>query len=164
MKPHCQIIASLLCVFGNSANAQFKDRKPFITTQSPITLFSTQDGETEAILSFSDGRPYDYKLLTQDALTIIHLGPGHPPVVKTIYGTPTMAVSTDGRYSLVANHGFRFVGNLLDKLTYPADQPLRNRDLTPELLKQQELSPQLADIISVVDLHDPDHPVADLVK
>ena len=37
--------------------------KPYITTQTPITLFSTQDGETE-INTFSNVKPYDYKLLS----------------------------------------------------------------------------------------------------
>ena len=33
--------------------------KPYITTQTAITLFSTQDGETESGLSFSNVKPYD---------------------------------------------------------------------------------------------------------
>ena len=51
------------------------EENPYITTQTPLTLFSTQDGETEAIWSFSDVKPYDYKLLSKDSFTVIHLGP-----------------------------------------------------------------------------------------
>ena len=77
--------------------------KPYITTQTAITLFSTQDGETESGLSFSNVKPYDYKLRAEDSFTVVHLGPDHPPIVKTVYGTipatilgtPTMAMSSD---------------------------------------------------------------------
>ena len=89
--------------------------KPFITTKSPITLFSTQDGETEAIWSFSNTNPYDGKLTTEDSFTVIHLSPDNPPLVKTVYGTiastiigtPSMAISSEGRYGLVTNHSWR---------------------------------------------------------
>jgi len=144
--------------------------KPYITTQTPITLFSTQDGETE-INTFSNVKPYDYKLLSKDSFTVIHLGPDHPPIVKTIYGTipatilgtPSMAISSDGRYGLVSNHSWRPEGSHYDRLTYPKGEPVRNSDITPEMLKMQNLSPQLSDMISVVDLYDPDHPITDRI-
>jgi hypothetical protein len=60
-----------------------------LTTQSPITLFSTSDGEFEALRTNQRIRPYDYKLKTQDSFTVIHLGPDHPPIVKTVFGTLT---------------------------------------------------------------------------
>ena len=92
--------------------------KPFITTKSPVTLFSTQDGETEAIWSFSNVNPYDNILRSEDSFTVIHLTPNEPPQVKTVYGTiastilgtPSMAMSKDGRYGLVANHSWRGEG------------------------------------------------------
>ena len=43
------------------------EEKPYITTQTPLTLFSTQDGETEAVLGFSNVKPYDCLLYTSDA-------------------------------------------------------------------------------------------------
>ena len=77
-------------IFLVSSHSSYLDGQatdqPYITTQTPITLFSTQDGETE-INSFSDVEPYDYKLLSEDSFTVIHLGPDHPPIVKTVYGT-----------------------------------------------------------------------------
>ena len=90
----------------------YSEQTPYITTQTPLTLFSTQDGEAEAIWSFSSVKPYDYKLLAKDSFSVIHLGPDHPPVVKTVYGTiaatilgtPTMAMSKDGRYGILTNH------------------------------------------------------------
>ena len=141
--------------------------KPFITTKSPITLFSTQDGETEAIWSFSNNDPYDGKLTTEDSFTVIHLTPDNPPEVKTVYGTiastiigtPSMAITADGRYGLVTNHSWR--DEKFFKLEYPKDKPLNNSDLTKDILKKQKLSPQLSDMISVVDLYDNNHPVVD---
>ena len=78
--------------------------KPYITTKSPITLFSTQDGETEGIWSFSVINPYDFKLRAEDSFTVIHLGTDHPPIVKTVYGTiatsiigtPSITLATNG--------------------------------------------------------------------
>ena len=88
------------------ALAQENNSKPYITTLSPLTLFSTQDGETEGIWSFSKVSPYDFKLLAEDSFTVIHLGKDHAPIVKTVYGTiatsivgtPSMSVSSDGHY------------------------------------------------------------------
>ena len=161
-------------IFLVSSHSSYLDGQatdqPYITTQTPITLFSTQDGETE-INSFSDVEPYDYKLLSEDSFTVIHLGPDHPPIVKTVYGTipatilgtPSMAMSSDGRYGLVSNHSWRDEGSYFDRLTYKKGAPVRNSDLTPEMLDRQHLSPQLSDMISVVDLHDPEHPVTDRI-
>lgn len=145
-----------------------QEKQPFITTKSPITLFSTQDGETEAIWSFSNTNPYDNILRAEDSFTVIHLGPNNPPVVKTVYGTiastilgtPSMAMSKDGRYGLVTNHSWRGEG-FFEQLTYPQGMPLSNSDLTPDDLKKQKLSPQLSDMISVVDLYNTNHPVVD---
>ena len=119
------------------------EEKPYITTQTPLTLFSTQDGEAEAIWSFSDVKPYDYKLLSKDSFTVIHLGPEHPPIVKTVYGTiaatilgtPTMAMSSDGRYGIATNHSWRVEGSRLDMLSYPLDEPLTNKDLSKKKLR-----------------------------
>ena len=143
------------------------EEQPYITTQTPLTLFSTQDGEAEAIWSFSSVKPYDYKLLAKDSFSVIHLGPDHPPVVKTVYGTiaatilgtPTMAMSKDGRYGISTNHSWRIEGSRIDKLSYPKGQPVTNDDIDGTILQQQQLSAQLSDMISVVDLHDSNHKV-----
>ena len=143
--------------------------KPYITTKSPITLLSTQDAETEALVDFVDAKEYDYKMLSQDSFTVIHLGPDHSPIVKTVYGTipttilgtPTMAISSDGKFGLVTNHSWRAEGSPLDKLSYKVGDPLFNSDLKTEMLSKQNLSPQLSNMISVIDLVDPNHPVVD---
>mgnify|MGYP001188558446 CR=1 FL=1 len=158
-------------IFSISVAIISAEEKPYITTQTPLTLFSTQDGETEAIWPFSTVKPYDYKLLAKDSFTVIHLGPDHPPIVKTVYGTiaatilgtPTMAMSKDGRYGISTNHSFRIEGSPLDMLTYPKDEPLTNKDIDDELLKKQTLSPQLSNMIQVVDLYDLNHKVVDRV-
>ena len=157
--------------FFLSACILHAEEKPYITTQTPLTLFSTQDGETEAIWLFSSVKPYDNRLAAKDSFSVIHLGPDHPPIVKTVYGTiaatiagtPTMAMSSDGRYGISTNHSWRGEGSPLDKLSYSLTEPLTNRELTPELLQKENLSPQLSDMIQVVDLYDSKHRVVDRV-
>ena len=157
--------------FFLSACILHAEEKPYITTQTPLTLFSTQDGETEAIWLFSSVKPYDNRLAAKDSFSVIHLGPDHPPIVKTVYGTiaatiagtPTMAMSSDGRYGISTNHSWRGEGSPLDKLSYSLTEPLTNRELTPELLQKENLSPQLSDMIQVVDLYDSNHRVVDRV-
>jgi hypothetical protein len=170
---HASILIGCLSAFLGSLWLHGENSKyPFITTQSPLTLFSTQDAE---LTVFRRGgptvMPETYELNAQDSFTVIHLGPDHPPVVKTVYGTiacsilgtPTMAVSPDGHYGFVINHSFRTEGSIFERIQYPPDQPLTNRDMEKVDLGRQDLSPQLADIVSVVDLHDPSHPVVDRI-
>ena len=170
---HAPILIGSLSAFLGSLWLHGENPKyPFITNQSPLTLFSTQDAE---LTVFRRGgptvMPETYELNAQDSFTVIHLGPDHPPVVKTVYGTiacsilgtPTMAVSPDGHYGFVINHSFRTEGSIFERIQYPSDQPLTNRDLEKVDLGRQDLSPQLADIVSVVDLHDPSHPVVDRI-
>ena len=76
-----------------------------------------------------------------DSITVIHLGPDHPPIVKTVYGTvpntisgpPYMAMTGDGRYGFV----------------------------TSRKIKQD---PEAPDIISVIDLASADLKVVQTVK
>ena len=49
------------------------EEKPYITTQTPLTLFSTHDGVTVAVLGFSNVKPYDYKLLAKDSFSKTNL-------------------------------------------------------------------------------------------
>ena len=84
--------------------------QPYLTTQSPMTLVSSNDGEYNQLFQLTDDQTTDWELKTKDSFTVIHLGPDHPPIIKTvydtvpctIYGTPTMAMSSDGRYALIA--------------------------------------------------------------
>ena len=139
-----------------------KNTFPYITTSSPLTLFSTQDGETEGIWSFSTVNPYDFKLRAEDSFTVIHLGKDHPPIVKTVYGTiatsiigtPSMAVSSDGHYGLVTNHNWRGF-DFFDKLVYPLDE---NISLKEKRLNKDTIY-QLSNMIFVVDLDNSSHPV-----
>ena len=89
--------------------------RPYITTQSPLTLLSSNDGEYNQLYQLTEDRTTDWELKTKDSFTVIHLGPDHPPVIKTVYdtvpatihGTPTMAMSANGRYGIIANHSRR---------------------------------------------------------
>ena len=148
------------------ALAQDNNSHPYITTLSPLTLFSTQDGETEGIWSFSKVSPYDFKLLAEDSFTVIHLGEDHPPIVKTVYGTiatsivgtPSMAVSSDGHYGLTTNHTWRGF-DFFDKLEYPLDEKIS----LEQKKKDKNTIYQLSNMIFVVDLEDPEHTVVDKI-
>jgi len=81
----------------------FSQEEPvYLTTEIPITLLSANDGETRATDEFKP----------KDSITVIHLGPNHPPKIKTIYGTvpnsiigsPHMAIASNGRYGFVINN------------------------------------------------------------
>ncbi len=148
------------------ALAQENNSKPYITTLSPLTLFSTQDGETEGIWSFSKVSPYDFKLLAEDSFTVIHLGKDHAPIVKTVYGTiatsivgtPSMAVSSDGHYGLVTNHTWRGF-DFFDRLEYPLDEKIS----LEQKKKDKNTIYQLSNMIFVIDLEDPEHTVVDKI-
>ncbi|MBM99083.1 MAG: hypothetical protein CMJ77_08145 [Planctomycetaceae bacterium] len=141
---------------------------PYLTTQSPITLFSTNDGEVKQLTQLTDEQTTDWELKTKDSFTVIRLGPDHPPIIKTvydtapcsIYGTPTMAMSQDGRYALVANHSWR--PENAKKLQLP-EGPQTNADLTPESLRQQEMTAQRVNMLSLIDLSTSDFRVVDRV-
>ena len=146
------------------------DDKPFITTQTPLTLLSVNDGETDIDWRKTREGLNDREVKTQDSITVIHLGPDHPPITKTVYGTvpssilgtPTMAMSADGRYGIVANHGFRgrtAVANLI----YPKGIPVTNEDIRPGDLSRQKLAPPLSNMLSLIDLASPDLRVVDRV-
>ncbi len=153
----------LVCVL----DARAEDR-PYLTTQTPITLFSTNDGEYNQLFQLTDEQTTDWELKTKDSFTVIHLGPDHPPIIKTIYdtvpcsiyGTPTMGMSRDGRYALVANHNWR--PENAKKVILPKG-PQLNGDLTPEMLKGAKMTAQLVNMLSLVDLSTPECRVADRV-
>jgi len=112
----------------------------------------------------------DREVKTEDSITVIHLGPDHPPITKTVYGTvpssilgtPTMAMSADGRYGIIANHGFRG-RTAYANLIYPAGAPVTNEDIQPGDLSKQKLIPQLSNMLSLIDLASPDLKVVDRV-
>jgi len=142
--------------------------RPYITTQSPLTLLSSNDGEYNQLYQLTEDRTTDWELKTKDSFTVIHLGPDHPPVIKTVYdtvpatihGTPTMAMSANGRYGIIANHSRRM--EKLLKLKLP-DGPRTNSDLTPEAISQPKMTAQHTDMLSLIDLGDENYPVVQRV-
>ena len=153
-----------LC-FVSSVEAE---ERPYLTTQSPITLFSTNDGEFNQVHLVNDESATEWELKTKDSFTVIQLGPDHPPIIKTVYdtvpcyiaGTPTMAMSQDGRYALVANHSWRTPSR--QKLKFRPG-PQTNADLTPAMLRGPTMTAQLVNMLSLIDLSKPDFPVVDRV-
>jgi hypothetical protein len=163
-------IFSLIASFIILASSALSDEKPYITTQSPITLLSANDGETDIRWRKTREGLNDREVKTQDSITVIHLGPDHPPITKTVYGTvpssilgtPTMAMSANGRYGIVVNHGFRG-RTAYANLIYPKGMPVTNEDIRPGDLGRQQLAPPLSNMLSLIDLASPDLRVVDRV-
>ena len=160
MKYHsCTTILSFISLATSIVAAD----KPFITTQSPITLLSANDGETDVRWRKTPEGLNDRVVKTQDSITVVHLGPDHPPITKTVYGTvpssilgtPTMAISANGRFGIIANHGWRG-RTAYANLIYPAGEPVTNKDINSSDLSKQKLIPQLSNMLSLIDLAAPD--------
>src|SRR5688572_5359350 len=105
-----RILAGVFCVFAVSPAFAQSDT-PGIRTRQPLTIVSANDGQSHRRTN-DDGRP-DETNITEDSITVIQLGPDHPPVVKTVYGTvpnsilstPYLPVTPDGRYAFVSSRG-----------------------------------------------------------
>ena len=144
--------------------------KPYMTTRSPITLLSANDAEVDFLWRKTREGLRDREVKSQDSITVIHLGPDHPPISRTVYGTvpstilgtPTMAMSADGRYGIIANHGFRGTSAFAG-LIYPNGTPLTNADIRPGDLTRQKIAPPLSNMLSLIDLASPDLKVVDRV-
>jgi hypothetical protein len=112
---------------------------PGIRTRQRLTILSANDGLVHRRQD-PDAKGGE-KTSTPDSITVIHLGPDHPPIVKTVYGTvpntivgpPYLAMTGDGRYGFVTS------------LSGGHD-------------------PQAPDLLSVIDLADPDLKVVQTVK
>ena len=72
-----------------------------------------------------------------------------------------MAMSPDGHYGLIANHGFR--PEAWGPFKYPEGEPLSNDDIGADDLRKQDLAPPRSDMISVIDLASPTLQVIDRV-
>src|SRR5579862_171786 len=78
---------------------------PGIRSKQRLTILSANDGQIHQRLNL------ELKKVTADSITVIHLGPDHPPIVKTVYGTvpntisgpPYMAMTGDGHYGFVTS-------------------------------------------------------------
>ncbi|MEE3371537.1 MAG: WD40 repeat domain-containing protein [Planctomycetota bacterium] len=142
--------------------------RPYITTQTPLTLLSANDGDLDFHWRKTREGLRDREVKTQDSVTVIHLGPDHPPITRTVYGTvpstilgtPTMAMSADGRYGIVANHGFRGTTDLAT-LIYPKGMPVTNEDVRAGDLARQNFAPPLSKMLSLIDLASPQLQVVD---
>jgi len=157
-------VSVLVAVWATTSVAE---ERPYITTTTPITLLSANDGETDIMWRQTPEGLIDYEVKTEDSFTVIRLGPDHPPIYKTVYGTvpctiigtPTMAMSADGRYGLITNHGTR--SGTGKPITYRHSKPLTNEDIAETDLTKQKMAPQLSDMISMIDLSTPDFKVVD---
>jgi DNA-binding beta-propeller fold protein YncE len=134
MRNHVIWIIALALMTAADATAQ-DHALPGIRTKQRLTILSANDGQVHLRLNPEGGK------VTQDSITVIHLGPDHPPNVKTVYGTvpntisgpPYMAMTGDGRYGFV----------------------------TSRKIKQE---PDAPEIISVIDLASDDLKVVQTVK
>jgi hypothetical protein len=112
---------------------------PWIRTRQRLTILSANDGQVHQ-RSNPDVKP-ELRKVTRDSITVIHLGPDHPPIVKTVYGTvpntiagaPYMAMTGDGHYGFVTS-------------------------------RSGSHEPEAPDLVSVIDLADADLKVVQTVK
>jgi WD40 repeat protein len=132
-------LALFSLVLANTAAASAQEPAvPGIRTKQKLTILSANDG-------YIHRRPNpdakDKKAITQDSITVIQLGPDHPPIVKTVYGTvpnsivgaPYMAMTGDGHYGFVT-------------------------------CQSSANDPKSPDLLSVIDLADPDLKVVQTTK
>ena len=86
-------------------------KTPWIHTAEPLVLLSANDGQSHQ--RFNAEMKLDTENVTKDSVSVVLLGPDHPPIVRTVYGTvpntisgsPHMAVTGDGRYGFVTSLG-----------------------------------------------------------
>src|SRR5262245_10425058 len=86
---------------------------PGIRTRQRLTILSANDGLVHR--RRDPDRRADQKDATPDSITVIHLGPDHPPSVKTVYGTvpnsisgpPYLAMTGDGHCGFVTSRSGR---------------------------------------------------------
>ena len=69
-------VAAMVCVLCAPAPAQ---ERPYISSQTEITLMSVNDGGAFALSPSQSGALS--KANYRDSITAIHIGPDHPPIV-----------------------------------------------------------------------------------
>ncbi len=155
------VLAFVLLVSWELGRGLNAENPPFLTTKTPVTLVSANDGES--VFTRSEEGEVGKRQLVKDSITVIHLGPDHPPEVLTVYGiapntvwgAPYTAIVGSGRYGFVTNHGDRN-GAVQARLDSPEGEPISNDDLTKEDLEKQRLSARLSNIVTVLDLASPE--------
>lgn len=121
---------------------------PWIKTSQPTTLLSANDGQVH--FRINADMKFDRENLTQDSITVVHLGPDHPPIVKTVYGTvpnslsgsPYIAMTGDGHYGFVPSRGN----------SYSNDQRAMGVPDTPNLLSVIDLGSSDLSVIQKLDV------------
>ena len=96
---------TLFLLFMSATAAGQERAAPWLTSKQRLTILSANDGRMHHRIDPNDKR------VTPDSVTVVHLGPDHPPQVKTVYGTvpntisgpPYMAMTGDGRYGFVTS-------------------------------------------------------------
>src|ERR1043165_7635385 len=129
----------MLLAFAITAGQAQDQDFPGIRSKQRLTILSVNDGHVHPRRDPKASKP------TQDSITVIHLGPDHPPIVKTVYGTvpntiagpPYMAMTGDGRYG--------FVTSRISK-----DDPV-----APEIISVIDLASDDLKVVQTVKLPDP---------
>ncbi len=137
MQKHILLTTILALTLTSGTTAQDQD-VPGIRTKQRLTILSANDGDVHAFRDKAKKR-------TPDSITVIHLGPDHPPIVKTVYGTvpntisgpPYMAMTGDGRYGFVTSRKSK-------------DDPE-----APELISVIDLAADDLKVVQTVKLPDP---------
>lgn len=93
--------------------------RPWIRTKEPLTILSANDGQAHikfdgSSVATNSAVRFAATNLTRDSITVTHLGPDHPPVIKTVYetvpntvfGPPYLTLSRDGHYGFVTCHNY----------------------------------------------------------
>ena len=161
-RPFCSIVVAAAALgvlaLGGISRAE---EDPYLTTKTPVTLLSANDGEF--VYQRDENGKAGTVQFVKDSITVVHLGPDHPPQVVTVFGTvpntvwgaPYMAITGDGRYGFVTNNSDRIGAPFLESLESPEGEPVTNQDLKPEDLSRQKLSCRLSNMVSVIDLTSP---------
>lgn len=123
-------------VFGSIALGQ-NQNVPGIRAREPLTILSANDGQSHRRLT-ADGHR-DTVNITADGITVVHLGPDHPPIVNTVYGTvpnsifsvPYLPITPHGHYGFVSSRGLgRARAGSLEPANLLSVVDLTSRDLT----------------------------------
>src|SRR5207244_4473922 len=112
---------------------------PWLKSKQRLTILSGNDGQIHLPVSA------DAKKVTSDSITVIHLGPDHPPIVKTVYGTapntisgpPYMAMTGDGHYGFITS------------------RKIKTELEAPEIISVIDLSSSDLNVVQKVELPDP---------
>jgi hypothetical protein len=112
---------------------------PGTRSKQRLTILSANDGDMH-LRQNPDGKRGPKKV-TADSITVIHLGPDHPPIVKTVYGTVPNTISGPPYMAMTGDGHFGFV-----------------------TCRKNAGEPEAPDVLSVIDLASPDLKVVQTIK